>query len=140
MAPATRSSRSSKRRKPLSKIGTFGRGIKHFVSDPGSTLDEAFAVARSETEQRSTQTALEAFHQTFNFCLSCRQYTCARLLERRRGPLPDLRPGGRICGGLGMDAAVGLPLDGSRAPGRPERRFARDRRSRGGGARRSGRD
>src|SRR5918994_2120961 len=32
------------RRKPLSKIGTLGRGIRHFVSDPGSSLDEAFAV------------------------------------------------------------------------------------------------
>ncbi|HXG25930.1 MAG TPA: hypothetical protein VNL94_03645, partial [Candidatus Binatia bacterium] len=65
------------KRKPLSKIGTLGRGLKHFVTDPGSSLDEALAVARSEQEQRSTQTALEAFHRTFNFCLSCRQYTCA---------------------------------------------------------------
>ena len=60
------------RRKPLSAIGTFSRGLRHFVSDPGSSIDEAFAVARSETEQRSTATALEAFHRTFNFCLSCR--------------------------------------------------------------------
>ena len=65
------------RRKPLSKIGTLGRGLKHFVADSGTTLDEALAVARSESEQRSTQTALEAFHRTFNFCLSCRQYTCS---------------------------------------------------------------
>lgn len=65
------------RRKPLSRIGTLGRGIRHFVSEPGSSLDEAFAVARSEQEQRSTANALEAFHRTFNFCLSCRQYTCA---------------------------------------------------------------
>src|SRR5215208_4485856 len=65
------------RRKPLSKIGTLGRGLKHFVADSGTSLDEALAVARSEQEQRSTQTALEAFHRTFNFCLSCRQYTCA---------------------------------------------------------------
>jgi hypothetical protein len=64
------------RRRPMSAIGTLGRGIRHFVSDPGSSLDEAFAVARSEQEQRSTAHALEAFHRTFNFCLTCRQYTC----------------------------------------------------------------
>jgi hypothetical protein len=64
------------RRRPLSGFGTLGRGIRHFVSDPGSSLDEAFAVARSEQEQRSTAHALEAFHRTFNFCLNCRQYTC----------------------------------------------------------------
>jgi hypothetical protein len=67
----------SNRRKPLSAIGTLGRGIRHFVTDSGSSIDEAFAVARSEDEQRSTATALEAFHRTFNFCLSCRQYTCS---------------------------------------------------------------
>ena len=65
------------RNKRMTAIGTLGRGIRHFVSDPGSSLDEAFAVARSESEQRTTATALEAFHRTFNFCLSCRRYTCA---------------------------------------------------------------
>jgi len=64
------------KRRALGKIGTLGRGFRHFVADPGSSLDEAFAVAKSEQEQRSTTTALEAFHRTFNFCLNCRQYTC----------------------------------------------------------------
>jgi hypothetical protein len=86
------------RRKALSGIGTLGRGIRHFVSDPGSTLDEAMAVARSETEQRSTASALEAFHRTFNFCLSCRQYTCADCWNTVEGrclscaPTPDAAP------------------------------------------------
>ena len=64
------------RRSPLKRFGTLGRGIRHFVTDSGSSLDEAFAVARSEQEQKSTTHALEAFHRTFNFCLNCRQYTC----------------------------------------------------------------
>jgi hypothetical protein len=86
------------RRKRLSAFGTLGRGIRHFVSDPGSSLDEAFAVARSETEQRSTSSALEAFHRTFNFCLSCRQYTCADCWNTVEGrclscaPTPDAAP------------------------------------------------
>ncbi len=65
------------RRRSLGAIGRLGRGIKHFVSDPDTSLDEAFAVARSEQEQRASNHALEAFHRTFNFCLTCRQYTCA---------------------------------------------------------------
>src|SRR5262245_54385158 len=86
------------KRKPLSKIGTLGRGLRHFVTDSGTTLDEALAVARSEQEQRSTQTALEAFHRTFNFCLSCRQYTCADCWNAVEGrcltcaPTPETLP------------------------------------------------
>ena len=56
------------KRKPLSKIGTFGRGLKHFVADPGSSLDEALAVARSEQEQRTTQTS-------FRHCEVCEVIT-----------------------------------------------------------------
>ena len=33
------------RRKPLSKIGTLGRGLKHFVVDSGTSLDEALEEA-----------------------------------------------------------------------------------------------
>src|SRR4051794_30447264 len=63
--------------RPLAALGTFGRGLKHFVASPESSFDESLAIARSEQEQRTTNLQLEAFHQTFNFCLSCRQYTCA---------------------------------------------------------------
>lgn len=69
-SPARRSS-------PLGALGTVGRGLRNFVVSPDQSIDEAFAVARAENEQKSTAHQLEAFHQTFNFCLSCRQYTCA---------------------------------------------------------------
>jgi hypothetical protein len=86
------------KRGPLGKIGTLGRGLRHFVSDPDTSLDEAFAVARSEQDQRSTTHALEAFHQTFNFCLNCRQYTCGDCWNAVEGrcltcsPTPDAAP------------------------------------------------
>jgi hypothetical protein len=67
---------SQPRQRPLSRIGTLGRGLAHFVVQGDSTFDEAMAVARSEEDQRATTAQLEAFHRTFNFCLSCRQYTC----------------------------------------------------------------
>ena len=34
------------------------------------------AAARSETDRELTTHQLDAFHKTFNFCMSCRQYTC----------------------------------------------------------------
>jgi hypothetical protein len=65
-----------RRGRPLGRLTTLGRGLKHFVVMPDASLDEAMAVARSEVEQQTTSAQLEAFHRTFNFCLSCRQYTC----------------------------------------------------------------
>lgn len=79
----------------LGALGTLGRGLKHFVAMPDSSFDEAMAVARSETEQRVTTAQLEAFHRTFNFCLSCRQYTCSECWNAVEGrcltcaPLPQ---------------------------------------------------
>ncbi|HEY2888618.1 MAG TPA: hypothetical protein VGJ17_08390, partial [Candidatus Limnocylindrales bacterium] len=67
---------AQQRARPLSRISTLGRGLRHFVVQGDSSFDEAMAVARSEQEQRVTTAQLEAFHRTFNFCLSCRQYTC----------------------------------------------------------------
>jgi zinc-ribbon domain len=82
------------RSRPLSKLTTLGRGLRHFVVQADASLDEAMAVARSEEEQRVTSAQLDAFHRTFNFCLSCRQYTCRECwnaVEGRClscGPLP----------------------------------------------------
>ena len=67
----------ARRSNPLGALGTVGRGLRNFVASPDQSIDEAFAVARAENEQKATAHQLEAFHQTFNFCLSCRQYTCA---------------------------------------------------------------
>jgi hypothetical protein len=39
-------------------------------------MDEAMAAARSEADREVTAHQLDAFHKTFNFCMSCRQYTC----------------------------------------------------------------
>jgi hypothetical protein len=39
-------------------------------------MDEAMAAARSEADREATAHQLDAFHKTFNFCMTCRQYTC----------------------------------------------------------------
>jgi hypothetical protein len=82
------------RARPLGRLGTLGRGLKNFVVMDDASFDEAMAVARSEDESKATSAQLEAFHRTFNFCLTCRQYTCAECWNAIEGrcltcaPLP----------------------------------------------------
>jgi len=63
--------------KRLGKLKTFSKGFVNFVSNDETSLDEAFAEARSDEQRELTNQQLDAFHQTFQFCMSCRQYTCA---------------------------------------------------------------
>ena len=63
--------------KRLGKLKVFSKGFVNFVSNDESSLDEALADARSDEQRELTGRQLDAFHQTFQFCLSCRQYTCA---------------------------------------------------------------
>lgn len=58
-------------------LKVLGRGFKHFVMSDDSSLDESIAAARSDVDRDATNHQLDAFHRTFSFCMSCRQYTCA---------------------------------------------------------------
>jgi hypothetical protein len=116
----------------LKGIKVVSRGLKNFVMSDDTSLDEAMAAARSETDREVTSQQLDAFHKTFNFCMSCRQYTCGNCWNEADGqclscsphlgheilpaPFPDLPAGAPI--GLddaalnGHDASVnGHPAD-----------------------------
>ena len=96
--------------KRLGKLKTLSKGFVNFVSNDETSLDEAFAEARSEEQRELTNQQLDAFHQTFQFCMSCRQYTCANCwndvesrclscspllgAESLNGDIPSLRPAG----------------------------------------------
>ena len=64
------------RKSRLGRVRTLSKGVKNFVLSDDSSFSEAMAEARSEEELTATSHQLDAFHQTFNFCLTCRQYTC----------------------------------------------------------------
>ena len=76
---------------------TLTKGLRNFVlsDDP---LSVAMADARGEEERAATALQLDAFHKTFNFCLSCRQYTCSNCWNTEEGrclscsPRPDAVP------------------------------------------------
>ena len=84
----------------LNGVRVLSRGLKNFVLSDDTTLDEAMAAARSETDRESTAHQLDAFHKTFNFCMSCRQYTCpncwneveARCQSCAPLPQPEIAP------------------------------------------------
>lgn len=60
----------------LKGVKVLSRGLKNFVLSDNTSIDEAMAAARSETDREASAHQLDAFHKTFNFCMSCRQYTC----------------------------------------------------------------
>ena len=67
---------SARPRARLKGVKVLSRGLKNFVLSDDTSMDEAMAAARSDTDRELTAHQLDAFHKTFNFCMSCRQYTC----------------------------------------------------------------
>src|SRR5450759_1346796 len=64
------------RRRGLGRIRTRSRGVKNFVANDDATFTDAMALAREEDARNASLQQLDAFHRTFNFCMTCRQYTC----------------------------------------------------------------
>jgi hypothetical protein len=96
------------RAKKLGRFKTISKGLKNYVLSDDSSMDEAMAAARSDEEREVTSHQLDAFHSTFNFCMTCRQYTCGNCWNQAEGrcltcaphlgheimpaPFPDLAP------------------------------------------------
>ncbi len=60
---------------PLRKTrGLFG-GLKNYLTSQDALSDAIGDAMRTEEDQLASA-QLEAFHESFNFCISCRQYTC----------------------------------------------------------------
>jgi zinc-ribbon domain len=84
--------------KRLGQFKTLGKGVKNWVMSDDSSLDEAMAAARGDEEREATAQQLDAFHSTFNFCMNCRQYTCANCWNAAEGRCLTCSPN------LGQDA------------------------------------
>ena len=50
-------------------------GLKNYIMSQDALGDAVGDAMRSEEEALASQ-QLEAFHESFNFCINCRQYTC----------------------------------------------------------------
>jgi len=73
------------RKSRLSRVRTMSRGLRNYVLEDESSFSEAMADARSEDERSATAHQLDAFHKTFNFCMTCRQYTCSNCWNTEDG-------------------------------------------------------
>ncbi len=71
--------------KKLGRFKTLSKGLKNYVLSDENSLDEALAAARSDEERALASSQLEAFQSTFNFCMTCRQYTCASCWNAAEG-------------------------------------------------------
>ena len=110
------------KKRRIGKLKVLSKGLRNYVLSDDASLDEALAEARSEEQRELTGGQLDAFHQAFQFCMSCRQYTCANCWNEPEGrclscaplstiggqlhsPLDDLLAGG------GMAPFVSQPTD-----------------------------
>ena len=94
------------RKSRLGRVRVLGKGMKNFVLSDDASFSEAMADARSEEEIAATAHQLDAFHQTFNFCLTCRQYTCGDCWNVAEGRCLTCAP----IPGMEEPIAAALPL------------------------------
>lgn len=92
------------RRPSIKKARVLARGLKHFVLSDDS-LETALAEGERDEDRERAALQLEAFHQTFNFCMDCRQYTCRDCWNDAEGRCLSCAPApGRI------ESAISTPL------------------------------
>lgn len=76
----------------------FAKGLRNFVMNDGQSFGDSMEVARNEDGGEASERLTDAFHRTFNFCMSCRQYACEKCWNARQGaclscaPDPDVEP------------------------------------------------
>ena len=75
----------AKTKRGIGRFKTTAKGLKNYVMSDDTSLDEAMAAARSDDEREQTSQQLDAFHATFNFCMTCRQYTCGNCWNEAEG-------------------------------------------------------
>ena len=73
------------RRPGLGRARVLTRGLKNWVVEDGRSIEAAMADAKRDEERGLASAQLEAFHQTFNFCMDCRQYTCTDCWNQAEG-------------------------------------------------------
>ena len=76
---------------PLRKTRGLIGGLKNYVMSQDDLGDAVGDAMRSE-EDRLASAQLEAFHESFNFCIDCRQYTCLNCWNDAAGRCRSCHP------------------------------------------------
>ena len=105
------------KRPTVAKARVLVRGLRNFVmsNDP---LEAALADARRDDERARAAAQMEAFHQTFNFCMDCRQYACTTCWNEVDGRCLTCAPmPGRIETAMTTLETIALPVPEASANG-----------------------
>jgi hypothetical protein len=70
----------------------LAKGLKNFVLTDGQSMADSLTLARNDDEHVGSARITEAFHRTFNFCMTCRQYACDRCWNTRAGACLSCSP------------------------------------------------
>ena len=70
----------------------LAKGLKNFVLTDGQSMADSLTLARNEDSHVGSARITEAFHRTFNFCMTCRQYACDRCWNSRVGACLSCSP------------------------------------------------
>jgi ribosomal protein L40E len=89
------------KKRRIGKLKVLSKGLRNYVLSDDASLDEALADARSEEQREVSGGQLDAFHQTFQFCMACRQYTCANCWNESEGRCLSCAPPSIGAGQLG---------------------------------------
>ena len=102
---------------PLRKTKGFIGGLKNWVTSQDDMSDAMRDAMRME-EEALASAQLEAFHESFNFCIDCRQYTCVNCWNDDAGRCRSCAP---IPGtdDLAERLAASMAGDGTRAVAEP---------------------
>jgi hypothetical protein len=76
----------------VGRAKVIARGLRHFVMNDGSSMDEALRAARIDTGAEEATRVTEEFHKTFNFCMVCRQYACDKCWNENQGACLSCAP------------------------------------------------
>ena len=80
------------RRGRIGRVRVLTRGLKNYVANDGMPMSEAIAAAEHDETRTGVSRQLDAFHRTFNFCMSCRQYTCGSCWNGKVGECLSCAP------------------------------------------------
>ena len=75
----------------LRKTRGLFSGLKNYIMSQDALGDALGDAMRSEEESLASQ-QLEAFHESFNFCIECRQYTCNNCWNDDAGRCRNCQP------------------------------------------------
>jgi hypothetical protein len=70
----------------------LAKGLKNFVLTDGQSISDAIDMARRDDNHEASTRVAEAFHRTFNFCMTCRQYACDRCWNEAAGACLSCSP------------------------------------------------